>query len=141
MEFLTFILLQDTITSWVQLLCPPDTKANETLWSHHLSRGFLGLFALFYHNLTLGTAVDEFCSQTLGYFAFWLLTSQFLAISRCLPSSGGKSELQWCLLHTDDPPGAALPINSSPLWDFQLHSALTLSPLNSFPSQTGDGRC
>lgn len=43
------------IIRWVQLLWPPDTKeVNEIMWSHPLSRVFLGLLALFCHNLALG---------------------------------------------------------------------------------------
>lgn len=65
-------------------LCPPDTqKVTGIMWSHTLSRDFLGFLALFYHNLRWQQQM-HFCSQMPSCFAFWLLPFEPLASSRCL---------------------------------------------------------
>lgn len=59
------------IIDGVQLLWPPDTKkVDETMWSHPLSRVFLGLLALFYHNLALGDCIDGVLLTNLKLFCF-----------------------------------------------------------------------
>lgn len=108
----------------LDLVSVPSTHKGQwkTLVTSSLQR-----FSLHYFTITWleVTAVDEFCSQTWSYFAFCLLTFQFLAISRCLLSSGGKCELQWCLLarlHTMIPLEQLSPWIPVPFWDFQLHT-------------------
>lgn len=74
-----------TIIYWLQLLFPPNTKqVNEIMWSHPLSRDFIGLLALFYHNSTCDYSRWGSAHKLIIYFAVWLLTFKFLATSRCL---------------------------------------------------------
>lgn len=123
-----------TIIYWLQLLCSPGTKKiNEIMCSHPLSRDFLGLFALFYHNLTL---IDEV-----------LLTNLFILLSGCSCLNSWPAPDAWlqveadlsCLLvklHPDIPPEHGFPMNSNPFLGFPASSLVSLWTL-----WAADGHC